>query len=275
MEMYTIKGADGNEYGPVDANVIREWIVQARANAQTMARRGNEGYKQLSEFMEFSHDLGLDAPSSSSSGKKRSKAEPEPEEKPKLKMKAGAARTTAKGSTRSPISLGTPDPGPSSSFLAPGEKAAGEMVGTLMSPIAGSTLWFKLAAAACVVYVLLTAALIYYLREIIQFDWAYLPTFAFFHLMLPGTSAYLFWRISSLSQTAMYSNDGDSAAQCQNSVRSLGLLFGIAAIVFLGWTAYFGYQAYSHWDELKMLHMMLQQQLEQQLMMQGGGFSGQ
>jgi uncharacterized membrane protein YjgN (DUF898 family) len=40
--MYTIIGADGNEYGPVTAAVINDWITSGRANAQTKIKREGE-----------------------------------------------------------------------------------------------------------------------------------------------------------------------------------------------------------------------------------------
>ena len=39
--MYTIIGVDGNEYGPVTAAVVKEWITSGRANAQTRIKRAD------------------------------------------------------------------------------------------------------------------------------------------------------------------------------------------------------------------------------------------
>lgn len=52
--MYRIIGADGKEYGPITADVMREWLAQGRVNAQTkvLAEGGTE-WKSLSEFPEF------------------------------------------------------------------------------------------------------------------------------------------------------------------------------------------------------------------------------
>lgn len=36
--MYKIIGADGNEYGPVNDEQIRQWIAEGRANEQTRVR---------------------------------------------------------------------------------------------------------------------------------------------------------------------------------------------------------------------------------------------
>jgi hypothetical protein len=36
--MYKIIGVDGNEYGPVSADQLRQWITEKRINAQTQAR---------------------------------------------------------------------------------------------------------------------------------------------------------------------------------------------------------------------------------------------
>lgn len=34
--MYDILGADQKQYGPVSAEVVRQWITERRANSQTM-----------------------------------------------------------------------------------------------------------------------------------------------------------------------------------------------------------------------------------------------
>ncbi len=56
--MYRIIGADGKEYGPVSVEVVRQWIAQGRANAQSRIRpEGAVDWKLLSEFPEFAADL--------------------------------------------------------------------------------------------------------------------------------------------------------------------------------------------------------------------------
>src|SRR5436190_13900469 len=56
--MYRILGADGKEYGPVSADVLRQWIAQGRANNQTRARaEGATEWKLLSELPEFAAEL--------------------------------------------------------------------------------------------------------------------------------------------------------------------------------------------------------------------------
>lgn len=54
MDEYSIVGGDGNEYGPVSADEIRSWIKQGRANAQTMASKGDGGKMSLGSYPEFS-----------------------------------------------------------------------------------------------------------------------------------------------------------------------------------------------------------------------------
>jgi hypothetical protein len=52
--MYRVLGIDQREYGPVSAEVVRRWITEGRANAQTRVRpEGGEGWKPLSEVPEF------------------------------------------------------------------------------------------------------------------------------------------------------------------------------------------------------------------------------
>ena len=53
--MYKIIGADGREYGPIAAEVLRQWIAEGRANAQTKVLvEGTNEWKRLEELPEFS-----------------------------------------------------------------------------------------------------------------------------------------------------------------------------------------------------------------------------
>jgi hypothetical protein len=52
--MYKVRGQDGNEYGPVTAEVLRRWIAEGRLNAQSqMQAEGTTEWKTLAEFAEF------------------------------------------------------------------------------------------------------------------------------------------------------------------------------------------------------------------------------
>jgi hypothetical protein len=52
--MYKIIGADGNEYGPVSAEQLRQWMAEGRANAQTRIQaEGAADWRPLAEFPEF------------------------------------------------------------------------------------------------------------------------------------------------------------------------------------------------------------------------------
>jgi TM2 domain-containing membrane protein YozV len=52
--MYKIIGADGKEYGPVSAELLREWIQQGRVGLQTQARvEVSADWRPLSNFPEF------------------------------------------------------------------------------------------------------------------------------------------------------------------------------------------------------------------------------
>jgi hypothetical protein len=56
--MYKIIGADGKEYGPVTVEMLRQWIAEGRANAQTRVRaEGTSDWKSLSEFPELGAEL--------------------------------------------------------------------------------------------------------------------------------------------------------------------------------------------------------------------------
>ena len=53
--MYRIIGADGNEYGPVSAEQLRQWIAEGRVNAETRALpEGTVEWRPLGSFPEVS-----------------------------------------------------------------------------------------------------------------------------------------------------------------------------------------------------------------------------
>lgn len=52
--MYKILGGDGKEYGPVSADVLRQWVNQGRANGTTQVQaEGSSGWQALSTVPEF------------------------------------------------------------------------------------------------------------------------------------------------------------------------------------------------------------------------------
>mgnify|MGYP001179700107 CR=1 FL=1 len=57
--MYKIIGADGNEYGPVNDEQIRQWIAEGRANEQTRVRvEDASDWQTLADRPEFAGALG-------------------------------------------------------------------------------------------------------------------------------------------------------------------------------------------------------------------------
>lgn len=61
--MFKILGADGKEYGPVTAEILRQWIVDRRARAHTRVQvAGSIEWKALSEFPEFADTLRATPP---------------------------------------------------------------------------------------------------------------------------------------------------------------------------------------------------------------------
>lgn len=53
--MYKIIGVDGREYGPVTGDMLRQWLAEGRANAQTKVLvEGTLEWKRLEELPEFS-----------------------------------------------------------------------------------------------------------------------------------------------------------------------------------------------------------------------------
>jgi hypothetical protein len=58
--MFKILGVDGKEYGPVSAEVLRQWIADGRANAQSRVQTaGSTEWRPLSELPEFAADLAV------------------------------------------------------------------------------------------------------------------------------------------------------------------------------------------------------------------------
>jgi hypothetical protein len=61
--MYKILGADKQEYGPVSAEQIVQWINEGRANANTLARaEGSETWLPLSNIPEFASHFATKTP---------------------------------------------------------------------------------------------------------------------------------------------------------------------------------------------------------------------
>lgn len=57
--MYKMIGGDGQEYGPVSAEQIREWLAENRANGQTLVQpEGATDWRPLSACPEFADALG-------------------------------------------------------------------------------------------------------------------------------------------------------------------------------------------------------------------------
>ena len=60
--MYKILGGDGKEYGPISSDVLRQWISEGRANAQTQVQaEGATGWTALGQIPEFIPALGVPA----------------------------------------------------------------------------------------------------------------------------------------------------------------------------------------------------------------------
>jgi hypothetical protein len=56
--MYKILGADGRQYGPVNADQLRRWIAEGRANAYTQTlTEGAAEWKPLGSLPEFAANL--------------------------------------------------------------------------------------------------------------------------------------------------------------------------------------------------------------------------
>ncbi len=61
--MYKIIGADGQTYGPVSAEQLRNWIAENRVNAQTLVQPENAGdWKPLGAFPEFAEACAAKVP---------------------------------------------------------------------------------------------------------------------------------------------------------------------------------------------------------------------
>jgi TM2 domain-containing membrane protein YozV len=67
--MYKIIGTDGQQYGPIGADQIRQWIAEKRANAHTLAQsEGSADWRPLISFAEFAPIFQVAPPPTSVSG---------------------------------------------------------------------------------------------------------------------------------------------------------------------------------------------------------------
>jgi len=61
MASYKIIGGDGQQYGPVEADELRSWIFEGRANSETLAQAEGGVWKKLGQYAEFADALRLQA----------------------------------------------------------------------------------------------------------------------------------------------------------------------------------------------------------------------
>ncbi len=67
--MYRIIGSDGRTYGPTTADLLREWIAEGRADAQTQVwAEGASQWRPLAEYAEFAPLLAMRPPSLAAPG---------------------------------------------------------------------------------------------------------------------------------------------------------------------------------------------------------------
>ncbi len=56
--MYKIIGSDQKEYGPIDAESVRQWLAEGRLNAQSLARAEGAGqWQPLAAFPELARQI--------------------------------------------------------------------------------------------------------------------------------------------------------------------------------------------------------------------------
>jgi hypothetical protein len=61
--VYKIIGADGKEYGPISAEILRQWLAEGRANSQTkILLEGASDWKTVGEVPELAHLLATPLP---------------------------------------------------------------------------------------------------------------------------------------------------------------------------------------------------------------------
>ncbi len=69
MQTYKVLGSDGKEYGPITADVLRQWIAQRRAVSTTLIQtEGCPDWKALSAFPELADALAASQPPPGSAG---------------------------------------------------------------------------------------------------------------------------------------------------------------------------------------------------------------
>jgi TM2 domain-containing membrane protein YozV len=60
---YKVVGTDGRCYGPVPAEVLRQWLTEHRVNAQTLVQEeGSSAWRPLSAVGDFASDFAQAAP---------------------------------------------------------------------------------------------------------------------------------------------------------------------------------------------------------------------
>ncbi len=61
--MYYIIGADGRQYGPISLEQVRQWLIEGRANANTLVKpEGATDWKALATFPELAASIPPVAP---------------------------------------------------------------------------------------------------------------------------------------------------------------------------------------------------------------------
>jgi len=59
MSNYTMRGADGGEYGPVDEATMTTWIQEGRANEETAIKKDEADWVEAAQLPEFHDALGI------------------------------------------------------------------------------------------------------------------------------------------------------------------------------------------------------------------------
>ena len=193
MDNYKIKGGDGNEYGPVNANELREWVSQGRANGQTKVKVNAAGdWLSLSRVPEFNDLFGAVKPPPSS------------------------ASATELGGARADNSM---DPSAGLSSFSSQGYGGDHAVSAILEPLAKASGWMKLSAI--VMFVSAAMQIIGTLGIGLIFAW------------LPIWMGVLVWKAANRANDALMDGSQGSAIAATKALKTYFILVGVLSLIMI------------------------------------------
>jgi len=197
MDEYSIIGGDGNEYGPVTADEIRNWVKQGRANAQTQTIKNGGEPKPMGSYAEFAMLFGgaLGAGAASTQGA------------------SGGLRLSPQPPTASAVSTlpGMP-PGQTSSNT----DTRGIII-SLIDPIVRAAGWMKLIAVVSFIGGIFSALSIWG----IIFAW------------IPIWQGILLWKAANAAKAAQIDGSELNAESSLSNLKTYFTLMGVLMLLYI------------------------------------------